>query len=109
PAIASRPPSAYAWRQSLTILTLSSDIASARAAPGDPAEQELHRQPGPERGRRDVREVLRVYRHVDVRRVDRGEGRQQPPARAAAGALREHGDAAGDLREPADHYAFLLP
>src|SRR5829696_8033573 len=82
---------------------------SARAAPGKQREQPLNRQPRPEGRRRDVREVLRVHRHVDVRRVDREQRRQQPPAGAATRLIGQNRDTTGDLGYPAHHHQLLLP
>ena len=54
------------------------------AAPGQPAEDTLERESRPQRGRGDIREPLGVARHLDVRRIDRYEGREHEPFQRAA-------------------------
>ena len=59
------------------------------AAPGEPANRPCRGRLARDQGRLVLREPLRPQRHVDIRGIDRGQRRKQPPARRWRGCGRE--------------------
>src|ERR671911_2028480 len=95
----------YAWDSAFR----GGRLPLAGSPPGQQSEESLNRKPRPERDRRDLREVLGVNRHVDVRRVDGQQCREQPPAGAATRGLRQDRHASRELGNPARHDELLPP